>query len=875
MDKIRVHELVKELKKSNREVTDRLKKLGIPYKSVLSSITQEDANRVRESFGQEPVKIEKKPAAKKAAKKPAAKKAAKKPEKKAAAKKAAKKPAAKKAGKPAAKKTTAEKVVKKAAAPRVVKKKPDAKTKAKAVTTEIRETAALDVLETETPLLEKPIERPSHDVEQIREVVEAETPAAKEDVMPALGEVSHEPGFVPEDKEAEKVEAEKEPEGSAGKESIPASALEEKIKVGEAPFKKAKAEPEKESEKPKVRVAAVKPRKLPQKEPGKVIRFPVDRRKQPSKHGKNAVGVVLPKVLRVPSGITVREFAQKVGLSPADVIKKLMSLGEVATINQPLSDDALVLLGEDIGIEVKVKAQRVDEIQKELERVDRPEDLQPRPPVVTVMGHVDHGKTLLLDAIRKTDVVSREAGGITQHIGAYQVTFEGRKITFIDTPGHESFTAMRARGAQVTDIAVLVVAADDGVMPQTIEAIDHAKQAEVPIIVAVNKIDKPDADPIRVRQQLSEKGLIPEEWGGDTIFVDISAKEGTNIDHLLEMILLLADISELKANPDAEASGVVIEARLDRARGPLATVLIKRGTAKIGDAVVCGSVWGKIRAMFNERGEKLKSAGPSTPVEVIGLSGLPMAGDKFFVVSDEKKAKQLAEHRSVQKRLSEQAKTQKVSFENLLERLREEEIAELKIILKADTQGSLEAILDSLKKMQSEEIRLSVIHSGIGGITETDVMLASASNATIIGFNVRPDGKAMRSAEIEGIEIRTYQVIYELLDDIKKALEGMLAPEQVEQVEGRAEVRQTFRIPGVGIVAGCYVLEGEISRGSQVRLLRDGIVVHAGKIASVRRFKEDVRSVASGYECGVALENFQDIKEGDILETFVLKEVPR
>ncbi len=855
MDKIRVHELVKELKKSNREVTDRLKKLGIAFKSVLSSISQEEANQVRESFGVKPVKIEKKPA-KKAEKKPATKKAekppAKKAAKKAAAPKAAKKPVAKAATKPA-----------------LEEKKRKAKKKAAS------KAPSPDRKGVSVAVIERASEPEPKIVEEIKELSEPALKSAGAQPVGAESVSAAEAGVPEQEKQVQKTKEPQAVEEAPRKKPETKEVPEEREEPQEAPVRKPKVPPLKETQKPKLRVAAVTPPKARPKETGKIIKFPADRRKEAAEKGKGAFGAVLPKVVRVPSGITVRDFAQKVGLSSTDVIKKLMTLGEVANINQPISDEALMLLGDDIGVEIKIKTQRVEEIEKELEKVDRPEELKPRPPVVTVMGHVDHGKTLLLDRIRKTNVVSREAGGITQHIGAYQVTFEGRQITFIDTPGHESFTAMRARGAEVTDIAVLVVAADDGVMPQTIEAIDHAMQAEVPIIVAVNKIDKPEADPMRVRQQLSEKGLIPEEWGGETIFVDISAKEGTNIDHLLEMILLLSDICELKANPDAEASGVVIEAKLDRAKGPVATVLVKRGTAKMGDVIVCGSVWGRIRAMFNDRGENIKSAGPSVPVEMIGLSGLPMAGDKFSVVSDEKKAKQLAEHRGLQKKLREQARTQKISFENLLEKLKEEAIAELKVIVKADTQGSLEAILDSLKKMQSEEIRLSVIHSGIGGITETDVMLASASDAIIIGFNVRPDSKAIRSAEIEGIDLRTYQVIYELLDDVKKALEGMLAPQQVEEVEGRIEVRQTFRVPGVGVVAGCYVLEGEVSRGSQVRVLREGIVVHTGKIASVRRFKDDVRSVSAGYECGVALENFQDIKEGDILETFLLREVPR
>jgi len=588
---------------------------------------------------------------------------------------------------------------------------------------------------------------------------------------------------------------------------------------------------------------------------------------------KSAPSTVAPKLLRVPSGITVKDFAQKAGLTPAEVIKKMIGFGEMLTLNQPITDDALRLLSEDLGVEIKIKAARVDEFE---EIVEDSEALQPKPPVVTVMGHVDHGKTLLLDAIRKTDVVSSEHGGITQHIGAYQVAFHGKPITFIDTPGHESFTAMRARGAQITDIAVLVVAADDGVMPQTVEALDHALEAEVPVLVAVNKIDKPDSDPGRVRQQLSEKGLIPEEWGGETVFANVSAKTGENIDHLLEMLQLIAELQELKANPDAPASGVVVEAKLDKARGPVATVLVQRGTAKVGDVIAVGSAWGKVRAMFDDKGEAVDAAPPAYPVEILGLSTLPMAGDEFRVVEDEKKARQIADKRRMQKKIEEQGGTPKhISLENLFDRIKEGELKELKVVLKADTQGSLEAVGDSLAKISRDEVKLHMIHDGVGGITETDIMLAAASDAIVLGFNVRPDSKASRLAELEDVDIRTYQVIYKLTEDMEAALVGMLSPIFEEEVIGRLEVRQTFRVPGSGTVAGSYVLEGEINRNSRVRLIREGVVTYDGKVGSLRRFKEDVKSVASGFECGVSLEDFNDIKEGDILEAYKMNEIPR
>ncbi len=604
----------------------------------------------------------------------------------------------------------------------------------------------------------------------------------------------------------------------------------------------------------------------------KVYRFVPKGRRAPSRT-KSAPSTVAPKLLRVSSGVTVKEFAQKAGLTPSDVIKKMMTFGEMLTVNQTISDDALKLLSEDLGIEIKVKPQRVDEFE---ELVDSAEELSSRPPVVTVMGHVDHGKTLLLDEIRKSDVVSSEMGGITQHIGAYQVTFEGKQITFIDTPGHESFTAMRARGAQVTDIVVLVVAADDGVMPQTIEALDHAIDASVPVIVAVNKIDKPDADPYRVRQQLSERGLIPEDWGGETVFADVSAKEGTNIQHLLEMVLLIAELQELKSNREAPASGVVVEAKLDRARGNAATVLVQRGTARIGDVVAVGTAWGKIRAMFDDKGETLESAGPSQPVELLGLSSLPMAGDEFRVVEDDKKARQITDKRRMHKKLEEQATAPRhVSLENLFDRIKEGELSQLKVVLKADTQGSLEAIMDALEKMSLDEVKMNVIHSGVGGISETDIMLASASDAVVLGFNVRPDSKAARVAEAEEVDIRTYQVIYKLTEDMEAALVGMLAPVYEEETLGRAEVRQTFRVPGQGMVAGSYVIDGEIARNALARVVRDGVVIHDGKVSSLRRFKDDVKSVATGFECGIGLEDFNDVKEGDIIEAYQMREIPR
>lgn len=608
---------------------------------------------------------------------------------------------------------------------------------------------------------------------------------------------------------------------------------------------------------------------------GASTRHPMGRDKEKAvreKPSREPITKPMRKALRVPSGITVREFAQKVGKTPGEILRILAGLGERSDVEQAVSDDALHLLAMELGIELEIKSRTMEEIPAV---EDAPETLRPRPPVVTVMGHVDHGKTSLLDAIRKTNVTDREMGGITQHIGASVVEYQGQRITFIDTPGHESFTALRARGAKVTDLAVLVVAADDGVMPQTIEAIDHARAAGVPILVAVNKIDKPEANPTRVRQQLTEFNLVPEEWGGDTVFVDVSAKEGTNLDHLLEMILLLGEIHDLRANPDAPSGGFIIEARLDKGRGPVATVLVKRGTLRRGDVLVAGKAYGRARALIDDRGRTIEAAGPSTPVEVLGLNTVPEAGDEFVVMEDEKKARALVEAR-LDKERAEEAKgpVRTLTLEDLFRQIQEGEVQEFNLIIKGDTQGSVEAVRDSVLKMKVGDIAVKIIHAGVGAINENDVMLARASGAVIIGFNVRPDSKTQDMAEREKVEIRTYRVIYQLLEDIEAALRGMLKPEYEEVRTGLLEVRAVFRIPRQGTVAGALVKEGEITRNSRVRLVRDGIIIYEGNVASLRRFKDDVRSVAAGYECGVGLENFQDIKEGDLIEVVEMREKP-
>ncbi|RRF99514.1 MAG: translation initiation factor IF-2 [Coriobacteriaceae bacterium] len=574
--------------------------------------------------------------------------------------------------------------------------------------------------------------------------------------------------------------------------------------------------------------------------------------------------------IKVPSGATVAQLADLLKVPANDIIKRLFLLGTPLTMTQSMTDDQIELIADDLGRDVKVMTK---EEENSFTFYDDPKDLKPRPPVVTVMGHVDHGKTSLLDAIRHTGVAEEEAGGITQAIGASQVKIHGRTITFIDTPGHATFTAMRARGAKVTDIVILIVAADDGVMPQTIESIHHAQAAKVPIIVAVNKIDKPGADPQRVRQQLTEYGLVPEEWGGDTMFCDISAKKRIGIDNLLESILLEADVLELKANPDTFASGYVLEAKLDKGRGSVATLLINRGTLHVGDYMVAGLAYGRVRAMLDQHGKPLKAAMPSDPVEVLGLQQVPDAGDEFRIFDDERDARGLAEQRQLKARIEEQNKAKHVTLENLFDTMEESEVKELNLIVKADVQGSIEALVDGLSKLDQSEVRINVIHSAVGAINETDVLLADASNAIIIGFGVRPDAKARQAAEKAGVEIRTYKVIYQALEDIDKARIGMLKPTEKEIQTATIEVRQTYKVPKVGVAAGCMVQEGEVAATDQVRLVRDGIVVYDGTIASLRRYKDEVKSVKAGFECGISLQDFQDIHIGDTLESYKIVEV--
>jgi len=608
-----------------------------------------------------------------------------------------------------------------------------------------------------------------------------------------------------------------------------------------------------------------------EKEKENAIRSP-HRRYQ--KHPKKEVRDTSPKHIVIQEAISVQDLAAKMSRKAGELIKHLMTLGVMATINQELDAETATILAGEMGVTVEVKAEKSMAVIEEI--ADDPEDLVFRPPVVTVMGHVDHGKTSLLDAIRTTHVTASEAGGITQHIGAYQVEIKGQKITFLDTPGHEAFTAMRARGAQVTDIAVLVVAADDGVMPQTIEAINHAKAAEVPIIVAINKIDKENATPEKVKQELTEYGLVVEEWGGETIAVPVSAKSHLNIEQLLEMILLVAEVRDYKANPNRPAAGTVIEAELDKGKGPIATVLVSKGTLNIGDVAVAGCAFGRIKAMVDDKGRRVKKAGPSMPVEVHGLSEVPEAGELFYVVADEKLARQITSARIAERRVEDSKKNVvKVSLEDLFDRIKEGEIKELNIIIKADVQGSVEALRQSLLRLSTGEVRVNPIHGGVGAINKNDVMLASASNAIIIGFNVRPDASTKAAAELEGVDLRLYRVIYDAIEDVKAAMTGLLDPTFKEVVLGKVEVRMVFKVPKAGTVAGCMVTEGKIVRSAKVRVIRDSIVIHEGVMESLRRFKDDVKEVAEGYECGIGIEKYNDLKEGDTIEAFMMEEVKR
>jgi translation initiation factor IF-2 len=653
---------------------------------------------------------------------------------------------------------------------------------------------------------------------------------------------------------------------ASGGKAVPEAKIKEAV---EEPLPKSRPRKRKEVLEPETPAAAPKPAPVAEAEPPTPAAEAAPSVEAPP--ALEPAGPSLP-VLKLVHGSTPQDVADKTGRGVAEIVKNLFSLGEMATASQSLSDDALGLLAAELGYEAEIVG--VDEEEEPEEEIDESR-LEPRAPVVTIMGHVDHGKTLLLDAIRRTDVVSQEFGGITQHIGAYQVHTNGREVTFIDTPGHEAFTAMRARGAQVTDIAVLVVAADDGVKPQTIEALDHAKAAGVQVLVAVNKIDKPEADPTRVRQQLVEQGLVPSEWGGTVEFVDVSAKARTNLDNLLDTILLVADLEELKGDPVGRARGVVLEAHLDKGRGPVASVLVQRGTLDVGDTVVSGTSWAKIRAMLDENGQQVKQAGPSKPVQILGWSATPNAGDEIREVEDDRGARHIVQEREAKVRAAELVTTRPPTLQELMAQAERDEVPELNLIVKADVQGSIGALVDALAKLPQDEVRINVIRSAAGAITESDINLALTSRAIVVGFNVRPDVQARDLAEKEGVDVRLYRVIYDAIDDIRSALGGMLKPEERETQLGRAEVRAVFRVPKVGLIAGSYVLEGTIIRNARARVIRDGVVAYEGRIGSLRRFKDDVREVSEGFECGIGIANFNDIKEGDIIEAYEVREVAR
>ncbi len=653
---------------------------------------------------------------------------------------------------------------------------------------------------------------------------------------------------------------------ASGGKAVPEAKIKEAV---EEPLPKSRPRKRKEVLEPETPPAAPKPAPVAEAEPPTPAAEAAPSVEAPP--APEPAGPSLP-ALKLVHGSTPQDVADRTGRGVAEIVKNLFSLGEMATASQSLSDDALGLLAAELGYEAEIVG--VDEEEEPEEEIDESR-LEPRAPVVTIMGHVDHGKTLLLDAIRRTDVVSQEFGGITQHIGAYQVHTNGREVTFIDTPGHEAFTAMRARGAQVTDIAVLVVAADDGVKPQTIEALDHAKAAGVQVLVAVNKIDKPEADPTRVRQQLVEQGLVPSEWGGTVEFVDVSAKARTNLDNLLDTILLVADLEELKGDPVGRARGVVLEAHLDKGRGPVASVLVQRGTLDVGDTVVSGTSWAKIRAMLDENGQQVKQAGPSKPVQILGWSATPNAGDEIREVEDDRGARHIVQEREAKVRAAELVTTRPPTLQELMAQAERDEVPELNLIVKADVQGSIGALVDALAKLPQDEVRINVIRSAAGAITESDINLALTSRAIVVGFNVRPDVQARDLAEKEGVDVRLYRVIYDAIDDIRSALGGMLKPEERETQLGRAEVRAVFRVPKVGLIAGSYVLEGTIIRNARARVIRDGVVAYDGRIGSLRRFKDDVREVSEGFECGIGIANFNDVKEGDIIEAYEVREVAR
>lgn len=820
MSKLRVHELAKKLGVDNKEILKALSDLGVKGKTHSSTVETEAAEKIE--------KLLKKKTA--PAIKP--KKAAAKPEKK----------------KPAEEKKPEEKKLKPkpAKAVRAVKKPTEAGLAAEAE-------PAAEVKQPVQPTVQpEKVKEPEKAIEEKIQPKEIKLPEEKPLPVPVEEALSAETAVpLPEEEVVQKVPDRFKKELETEKE--------EKFKA-----------------KPQMQRAFQAIRKIETKKWHDIKQFKrtgKDRFIQREEQRPQLQAVIArKKTLKLREGMTVKEFAELISIKVSDVMKKFMELGHMTTINEPVDIDAAMLIADSVGIKLEVMA-----VEEELIVEEEAEDLSRlslRPPVVTIMGHVDHGKTSLLDAIRETKVTETEAGGITQHIGAYKVKLKGKDIVFLDTPGHEAFTALRARGAKVTDVVVLVIAADDGVMPQTIEAIDHARAANVPILVAINKIDKPEANLQKVRTELAERGILSEEWGGQNIFVEVSAKKRIGIEHLLEMILLQAEVMELKANPDRLAKGTIIEAKLDKGRGPVATVLVQAGTLKIGDNFLAGTSVGRVRALIDDTGKRIQTAGPSTPVEVIGFPEVPTAGAVFTAVDDEKRARQIALTRLQKERLAEMAKRRKLTLDDLYAKIKEGEVKDLNMIIKGDVQGSVEATRDALERITHPQVKVKVIHTAVGGINESDVMLAAASNAIVIGFNVRPEIKASQTAEKEGVDIRLYNIIYEAIEDVKKALEGLLEPTLKEKILGRAEVRQTFQVSRIGTIAGCYVIDGAVSRASDgVRIIRDNIVIYEGKLSSLKRFKDDVREVQTGYECGITIENYNDMKVGDIIENYVIEKI--
>jgi translation initiation factor IF-2 len=858
MAKIRVYQLAKELSVENAELIDKLKSLGFEVKNHMSTLSEGEVDRVRSEYTKtEEVKVDEiriKPGIIRRRKK-----AAEVPEVVEAVEEAPAEPVPE---------------AEVAAAPSVAASGKEAETVAVPVG-ESERPADIAPVEAEAGTQETgaPVETEAADLDRVPSPIEAGEAAPS--VVRKADQVAREP------RAAKSV-----PEGVEKARKAPAKTAKTAGPVGKRVLELEEVADERVGKKkrplPGKKVVEYTPRRKrdytadldADRDPTR-RRFEVRREKRGPKRAAMKPSLTVPKPIkrkiRMAGEITVGELAKRLSVKAAEIIKKLMQNQIVANINQSIDFDTASLIAQDYEYEVENTVQ--EESQLLPEELDRPEGKVLRPPVVTIMGHVNHGKTRLLDTIRKTNVMEKEAGGITQHIGAHKVNVGEKTIVFLDTPGHEAFTKMRARGAQVTDIVVLVVAGDDGVMPQTVEAIDHAQAAQVPIIVAINKIDLPNANPDKVKQGLSEHGLISEEWGGDTLFASISAKEGMGIQELLEIILLQAEMQELKSDPNREAKGLIIEARLDRTLGTVSAVLVQDGTLRAGDPFVTGLYHGKVRALIDDRGSRVEEAGPSTPVEVLGCSGVPEAGDPFFVVADEKKAKALSAMRMEKSRQAGAAAQAKMSLEDLYEKIRQDEIEELNLILKADVQGSTEALAESLERLSNEEVRIKVLHSGVGGVTETDVMLASASNALIIGFNVRAESKAMSLAEQEKVDIRFYTVIYDAVSDVEDAILGMLKPVYKEVLLGHAEIRDTFNMQRVGMIAGSYIVDGKMERNARVRLLRDSVVVHDGRIASLRRFKEDVKEVVAGYECGIRMENYNDVKTGDVIESYALEQV--